>query len=116
MHNPLDLLILALATWRLSSLLTYERGPLWGASTGSVPRGFFERIRALAKVKHNAAGHPEMWPTTYFGELLTCVWCISPYVALALILAYHWGGEVVIWIALPFALSAAAIVINKQVR
>lgn len=112
MRNPLDLLILALATWRLSSLITYERGPLWGR----MPRGLFERIRGWAKIKHNAAGHPEMWPTTYFGELLTCVWCFSPYVALAWILAYNLGHEIVIWIALPFALSAAAIVINKQVR
>lgn len=112
MPSPLDLLVLALATWRLSSLLTYERGPLWGTP----PRGIFERIRELAKVKHNAAGHPEVWPTNYFGELLTCVWCISPYVALALTIAYSAGGSIIIWIILPFALSAAAVWMNRQVR
>ena len=105
--SPLDFLILSLATWRLSSLLTWERGPL----------AVFERLRKLARIEHSAGGHPQGWPTgSYWAELLTCIWCASPYVALGWFLAYAIGGVWVIYAAMPFALSAAAIVIQKQAR
>lgn len=98
--------ILALAIWRITSLITYERGP------GHV----FERIRTLANIRHNEKGHPEVWPDTFPGELLSCVWCLSPYVALALFVLYYSFGSVVVWACLPLALSAGAIVINRFAR
>lgn len=104
--TPLDFLILSLATWRFSSLLTWERGPL----------AIFEHLRRLAHIEHSAGGHPQNWPNTYFGELLTCIWCASPYVALAWFVAYNLAGVWTVYVAMPFALSAAAIIIQKQAR
>ena len=49
---------MALATWRLAYMLTYEMGP-WGV---------FERLRGL----------------TTLGGLLVCVYCTSVWAALAL--------------------------------
>lgn len=104
--DVVDVLVLALAVWRLASLLTYERGPF----------NLFERLRSVVNIRHNAHGRPEVWPESFWGELLTCVWCISPYIgALAVVLYFHYG-ILVVWLALPFALSALAIMINKQVK
>ena len=106
MPNPLEFLIMAAAVWRVSSLLTYERGP------GRI----FERVRAGVGIKHNDGGHPNVWPSTFWGEVLTCVWCMSLWVALGFVLLYAVNGSTATWLALPFALSAAAIVLNKLVR
>lgn len=60
--SALDLLLLALATWRLAYLLVKESGPF----------GFMARIRA--------------WST--LGGLLTCIYCASVWTALAAYLIY----------------------------
>lgn len=106
MPNPLEFVILALAVWRVSSLLTYERGP------GRV----FEHVRARVGIKHSDAGHPNVWPSTFWGELLTCVWCASVWVALGFALLYAFSGSTALGLALPFALSGAAIGLSKWMR
>ena len=78
-------LILALATWRFSAMLSYEEGP-WQ---------IFERIRAR-----------------YQWEIFECVWCLSIWVAVALWIIYNfWPGVVIVLV--PFALSAGAIIVEK---
>lgn len=104
--NALDLAILALATWRMASLLTYERGPLH----------VFESLRAFTGIRHNDRGRPEVIPDGFWPELLSCVWCISPYIGLVLAMLYYWGGSVVVWVCLPLALSSAAIIVNRFAR
>lgn len=104
--NALDLTILGLAVWRISSLLTYERGPFH----------VFEWIRTRARVKHNELGKVSVVPDTFLGELLTCVWCISPYVALTLTVLYLSFGSVILWACYPLALSAIAILTHRFAR
>lgn len=101
-----DLLVIALAVWRISSLLTSEYGP-WH---------IFVHIRERFGIVHNGNGRPAQWPETFMGELLTCVWCISLYVGFILTVLYLLTGSIIVWICLPFALSAFAILVNKQVR
>lgn len=104
--TAIELSILALATWRISSLLTYERGPFH----------IFEWARTLVGIRHNDKGRPEVIPDTFLGELLSCIWCLSPYVALVLVILYYSLGSVTAWACLPLALSTGAIVINRFTR
>jgi len=87
-------LIMSLATWRLSSLLAAESGPA----------GVFNSIRELAKsISHNLY------------EGMTCIWCNSIWIAFVLATLRLLAGDVILAIALPFALSACAIVLEAIV-
>lgn len=101
-----ELVVFGLATWRLVSLLTWERGP-WH---------IFQGIRTLAGIKHNEHGHPVAWKDGFFRELLTCVWCASLWVGAFWAATYAVLGGPAIVLALPFALSAVALVFGKYVK
>jgi len=82
----MDILILILATWRISSLLTYEPGPY----------KVFERLRAAAQ-----------------GELavgLDCLWCNSIWVGVILTAVYI---TLPVWVLLPLAVSTGAILLEE---
>lgn len=99
-------IILALATWRVSSLLTWERGP-WHV---------FQGIRERAGIKHSEFGHPNVIPDGFLAELLTCSWCCTLWVGAFWALALWLLGAAAIYLALPFALSAAALVLGKHLK
>lgn len=104
--SVLDIVILTGATWRIASLLTYERGPA----------RMFERLRSLTGIRHNDKGRPEVVPDGFWPELLSCVWCLSPYIGGVLTVLYFLSGSVIVWLCLPLALSAFTIWLNRQVR
>lgn len=93
-----DVLIIGLASWRVASLLAHERGP-WDV---------FLRLRALAGVEHDATGSPFSWPETFFGKLLRCPWCLSPWTAALMAALWLAGGVGVVIVAV---LAAAAVVV-----
>ena len=96
----LRLLIAALATWRLSSLLVNEDGP----------NDMFLIIRARFGT-HLIRDDDR--PESNLGRLFSCVWCMSVWVSAFLALV----AITPFWIVLiPFALSAAAIAIDKWVK
>lgn len=94
---------LALAAWRLASLVANEDGP-WQV---------FKRIRQRA----------EIWCKKYkfcsdlgLYELFSCEWCNSVWIGAGLTLLYLWMGDSVLYVALPLALSTVAIVIKYIVQ
>jgi hypothetical protein len=94
---------LALAAWRLASLIANEDGP-WQ---------IFKRLRQRA----------EEWCNRYrfcrelgLYELVTCEWCNSIWIGIGLTMLYLWIGESILYIALPLALSTVAIVIKYVVQ
>jgi hypothetical protein len=94
---------LALAAWRLASLVANEDGP-WQ---------IFKRIRQRA----------EYWCNRYpfcsdlgLYELFSCEWCNSVWIGAGLTLLYLWIGDSIMYIALPLALSTVAIVIKYVVQ
>lgn len=94
---------LALAAWRLASLLANEDGPWY----------MFKRLRQLA----------ERWCNKYrfcrelgLHELITCEWCNSVWIGIGLTVLYLWIGEAILYLALPFALSTVAIIIKYIVQ
>lgn len=104
--RALEVGILALAVWRIASLLTYERGPF----------RVFERVRALSGIRHNDKGRPEVVPDGFWPELLSCVWCLSPYLGVGASVLYYLYGSAIVWVCLPLALSAGAIIIHRYAR
>lgn len=83
------LLIGVLATWRLTAMLYYEKGPF----------DVFCKLRAWAQ-KHSA----------FLGGLLECFWCLSVWtgtVVFVLAVTPLW------WLLGPLALSAGAVLLSR---
>ena len=96
----LDLLILVGATWRLTSLLVWEEGPF----------EVFARLRHLLGVRYDDQSQP--YGANWLAKGVICPACTSVWFGtLWVILYYLWGDSV--WIAMPFALSAGAIVLER---
>ena len=94
-----DLVLLGLATWRLTKLVQDERGPF----------AVLERIREALGIGHDADGQPFFWPDTELGRLLSCHWCGSVWAAIGLVGLYLLVPKAGIVLALPLALSALSI-------
>lgn len=93
--TPLELVIGALATYRLALLVSKESGPAW----------VFAKLRKLPPPKSSAR------------EGLSCQWCVSVYVAALVCLVYYWIGlrmHAGSWILHWLALSSGAITINQM--
>lgn len=96
-HDWVQIVLLSLATWRVSYALVYEPGP-WRLLT---------RLRELTGIKHDdTTGIPMAWPDD---NIFSCIWCVSIWVAL--VLWFMPLGVVTI-----FAISAGAILINGRAR
>ncbi len=97
----MELILIALATWRVSSLLVFEEGPFM----------LLVKMRSLLGVYYDEYSKPQ--GKNVIARALTCVWCSSIWVALGFTVLYFYG--LAFWIAMPFALSAAAIIIERIV-
>lgn len=98
--------ILALATWRMASLLATESGPF----------DIFLRIRKVSGIVHDDDKNVAMIPETFFAQMISCIWCNSIYIGLFWVAIFMLLGEQSFLLGLPFALSAGAIVIEHQAR
>lgn len=98
--NWLTILILGLATWRLSALLSKEAGPFH----------MFEKLREKMGIQHDSNGQVTIIPSNFFAELLSCVWCTSIWVGGFWVILYLISPVTSLYIALPFALSTIAII------
>ena len=97
----MELILIALATWRVSSLLVFEEGPFM----------LLVKLRSLVGVYYDEFS--EVQGKNVVARALTCVWCTSIWVALGFSVLHYFG--LAYWVALPFALSAAAIIIERIV-
>lgn len=96
----LEFIVLALATWRLTSFLVWEDGPL----------EVFARTRHLLGVRYDETSQP--YGSNWFAKGVICPACASVWFGTLWAIAYVFD---VWWIALPFALSAGAIVVERIV-
>lgn len=101
-----QLIIYALATWRISSLFVAETGP------GRV----FLHIRELFGIQHDDNGKVVLIPEIFFAELLSCVWCFSLWVGIVITILHAILPDLACFILLPFALSSLSIFLNKIVE
>ena len=102
MDRLLEVLVLALATWRLASLLAHEDGPF----------EMFGYIRAWLGVRYDECGNP--YPTHWLSRGVMCLWCCSIWFGVFWAgLYFAWGDSW--WLALPLALSSVAVVMEEYV-
>lgn len=99
-----ELLIFSLATWRVSSLFVSEAGPF----------RLFVRVREWAGITHDDNDEVVMIPDTLRAGLLSCVWCFSVWVGTFWAL-FFLLSPVAVYAALPFAFSAAAVLVQERV-
>ena len=100
-----ELVVLALATWRLGRLVQFERGP------GAI----FIRLRELAGVEHDEDGKPTSYPDTELGILARCLDCGSVWIGVGLAGLYLLAPGPALVVALPLALSGAAVGLEVMV-
>lgn len=98
--NPLDLLILAMATWRLASLFANETGPFYT----------FKKLRDWCMYLCD-----RYWICREFHlyELLECEWCNSVWFGACLTILYYFAPVVAVWVCLPLALSTFTILVKS---
>ncbi len=103
----LDIVILMLATWRLSSLLVdpEDDGP-WE---------MFGKFRHLLGVRHDDETGL-FYGTNVVAQALMCVFCTSIYVGTVITVFYIFIPVITVMVSLPFALSAGAIVLERIIN
>lgn len=99
MHS-LHAIILALATWRLASLLAHEDGPF----------EMFGYVRSWLGVRYAEDGIA--YGSNWLAKGVICVWCCSVWFGAFLTGLYFIWNDVW-WLLLPLALSAAAVIIEE---
>jgi hypothetical protein len=101
--NFLHFILLALATWRLSSLFCQEDGPL----------GIFRKIRDKVGIVHDCNGDIEIVPNKFLCELLSCVWCFGVWVSGAMLVLYIFLPTFAIYFSLWLSFSTITIMVNE---
>ncbi len=91
-------ILIGLAAWRMTALLSYERGPF----------DMFARLRRLLGFAHDDEGRPSVWPDGVLQNVIACPWCLGlPMAAVAFGL----------WQVVPLAvivLAAASVVVAVE--
>ena len=95
----LEIVVIALAVWRCSSLLANEEGPA----------AIIEKTRLLLGKRYNAESQPEAG--NWIVAELMCQWCNSLYIGAAWAVFYWLFPRPAFFCALPFAFSTATILI-----
>lgn len=97
----LTLALLSLATWRTASLLAREAGPF----------DILARVRKWAGVRYDERS--EAYGTNEFAKAIVCLWCSSFWLGAGWAILFYILPGLAPWLSLPFALSAAAILIER---
>ena len=103
-----DLLVLSLAAWRMANLIVddSEDGPF----------DILPKIRYWLGIRYDSKGRMLSVdkPPIYreLGRSVSCMWCLSLWIGLLLALI----PEPARIILLPFAISAGALIVNKQIK
>lgn len=100
----MSLFILILATWRVTSLLSSEGGPY----------AIFDRLRQRVGVRYDQDGIP--YGLNEAAKGLVCPWCLSVWIGAVFGLAWLLWPGVVIYVALPLAISGGVIMIHSLIE
>ena len=100
----MDLVVLILAAWRLTSLLSSEAGPF----------AILDRLRHAAGVRYDSGGIP--FGLNELARGLVCPWCLSVWVGGIFGLAWLLWPSVTVFVALPLAVSGGVVVVHSIVE
>lgn len=95
--NPLELVLGAVATWRISHMLLNENGPF----------EVFRHAREMLGVQYSEFDESKVIAFKY--EITTCIWCLSMWIG-GFVTAglWLWPG-VFAWLLLPYVFSAFSV-------
>ena len=65
-------LLIGLAAWRLTALVSYERGPF----------DICLRLRERLGFEHSDDGEPTAWPDNMVVRMVACAWCLGLWMVL----------------------------------
>lgn len=108
----LNFILAALATWRLTSLLSVQNNE-------GGPFDIFTRLRAVLNIRYHEVTKCKETAKTFIGKTLCCFWCTSIWVGMGvttlLLVDNRISGvrEVLLY---PLALSTAAILLDRIER
>jgi hypothetical protein len=105
-----SLLILTLATWRISSFLVVDGDN----EPENGPFDIFAKIRNWVGVRYDEYSQP--YGTNVISKAMTCLWCFSVWIGIGLTAMWLICPATTLIFCLPFALSAGAIGIKKLVE
>lgn len=88
----------ALATWRLTHMLMFERGPF----------SVFTRMRESVGIEHTEQGFPSVYDDNEVAQALSCFLCTSVWVAMIINL------KRLSWLRRTLATSALAIFMDRH--
>lgn len=106
----MEWILMMLAAWRLSSLLVNEDGPF----------DIFSRIRYLAGVRwipikqENGTISQMRVAETTFAKGVTCVWCVSMWMAPVVYIMSSWTPG--IWFRDILAISSLVIILQESIE
>ena len=104
--EALHILILGLAVYRGTSLLSAERGPC----------AMLQWIRVKCGVIYTEENGQEVAiANTELSKLISCPLCLSVWLGAIASLLYITLGIAAVWMALPLALSAFSIIVGSLV-
>lgn len=108
MVNMIEIVVLILATWRLASLLANEEGPCQ----------VFEKIRHLMGVRYTDEKdkNSDRYGLNQLARLILCPWCSSVWIGGVWTVLFFLSQLVTFYLALPFALSAGAVLLHEWVE
>jgi hypothetical protein len=102
--SPLELLIVCAAVWRVSALLTRERGPF----------DLFLKLRGWAGISADDEGRPLTWnESNFWASLFSCAWCASVWLGTLATIGLWLAPSETVWLSMPLAISAAAILMDR---
>jgi len=88
--KAIEFAIMALATWRVAFLLVYEGGPF----------GAIRHVRQWLGIDHASDGQPIPYEGGGFGGLFACIWCMSFWQAIMVLVIWVYAPYVVVGMAL----------------
>ena len=94
-----EAIVIGLAAWRLTALVSYERGP------GDV----FLRLREALGFQHREDGEPTAWPDSFLAGALACPWCMGIWMA-----AGTWALWEYVCEAAVIVLAAATVLVAAE--
>lgn len=102
--SNVDLLLAALATWRLTHLFLYENGPF----------KLLRRTREALGVRYYDEDSNDVLSAEY--EITTCPWCLSMWVGGCIAALLLYSPKMLRAFSLPYALSAITVFIQRLLQ
>ncbi len=102
--GAVELFVLGLATWRITSMIVNEEGPFQ----------LFERFRYMIGIRYDE--HSERIATNVFAEGLSCVWCTSVWIGGLVVGLYLLCPKPTFIVSLICSVSAISILIERMVN